>query len=381
MPASPLPPALVELVLSGARDLARVPTALDAELLLSPLLGGGYAAREPDRGPAFAALVAAVTDAGTGQLAGAVLTQTPTDAAPWGGVLGTVRPTGGWAYGDRYGDQTGYVATFAYADEERGGPEHAVVFLVDHTVGLVTDLVVVAPAVAMLDQIRTAEDEMTWHAELDPGSVRAAADAYLRATDLADELPGSEALTGNRYLAGARLALLPATPTPAEPVPPAPAPDELIVTFMRSPEARLSGLSRATGARQEAIGYGLGLCTGFAQARGGDPLRWSPRAVEAFLLEWVHGRAVLDAADAATLPDVLGAWVSWAGRRVGLPDPAVAETLDRIEELRPEFMRLCATGERQSPAVRATAQLVAEGVDVADPAAVEAWLATYNAEH
>jgi hypothetical protein len=88
---------------------------------------------------------------------------------------------------------------------------------------------------------------------------------------------------------------------------------------------------------------------------------------------------VLDPQDATILPDVLGAWVSWAGRRVGLPESATADTLDRIDALRAEFARLCTTGERQSPAVRATAQLVAEGVDVADPAAVEEWLATYNA--
>jgi hypothetical protein len=185
-------------------------------------------------------------------------------------------------------------------------------------------------------------------------------------------------LTANRFLAGQRLLLLPVTTPPTEPVP-APERDELIAAFLESAEARLSGLARAEGARREAVGYALGLCVDFAEVRGGDPLRWSPRAVEAFLLEWVHGRAVLDPQDATVLPDVLGAWVSWAGRRVGLPEPAVAETLDRIDELRAEFARLCTTGERQSPAVRATAQLVAEGVDVADPVAVEAWLAAYNA--
>src|SRR5436305_1260309 len=237
MPASPLPPALVELVLSGARDIARVPTALDAELTLSTLLGGGYAALEPDRGPAFEALA---TDLGTAASA--------TDSAP-------------------------------------------------------------ARVVAAI-------------------------------------------------LAGARLALL---PDDAEPAAEAPRPDELIGAFLESPEARLSGLNRAAGAKLEAVGYGLGLCVEFAQARGGDPLRWSPRAVEAFLLEWVHGRAVLDPHDAATLPDVLSAWVSWAGRRVGLPEPAVTETLDKVDALRPEFIRLCTTGERQSPAVKATAPLVAEG--------------------
>jgi hypothetical protein len=376
--------SLAELVLSAASEIGRVPTALDAELLLSTLIGGGYAALDPDRGPALDELAAGLAEHLTGldtepaRLVGAVLAGTALPSPEWTAALGTVRPTGGYAYGDRYGDQTGYIATFAYADEVLGGPEHAVVFLVDHTLGLVKDLVVIAPGSAVIDQIRAAEDEMTWSAPLELGSVRAAAHAYLRATDLADELPGGDSLAANRFLAGRRLALLPsAEPAPAaEPVPTG---EELVAQFLDSPEARLSGLARATGPRREAVDFGLGLCVDFADARGGDPLRWSPRAVEAFLLDWVHQRAVLDAQDAAALPDVLGAWVSWAGRRVGLPEPAIAATLDRVDELRPEFARLCATGEKQSPAVRATARLVAEGVDLADPVAVEEWLATYNA--
>lgn len=382
--ASPaVPSTIVDLMLSGARDIARVPHALDAELLVSTLLGGGYAALAPDRGPSLDALATAVDehasslDTEPARLVHAVLSGTASDAAGWAGALGAVRPTGGWVYGDRYGDQTGYLATFAYADERFGGPEHAVVFLVDHTVGLVKDLLVIVPASAVLDQIQGDDDPMTWHSAMDPASVRAAADAYLRATDLAGELPGSESLAANRYLAGRRLLLLPSSGG-AEPSP-APDRDELIAAFLDSAEARLSGLTRAEGARREAVGYALGLCVDFAEARGGDPLRWSPRAVEAFLLEWVHERAVLDPQDATVLPDVLGAWASWAGRRVGLPEAAVAETLDRIDALRTEFARLCSTGERQSPAVRATAQLVAEGVDIADPAAVEEWLAAYNA--
>ncbi len=381
-----IPAGLAELVLTAASEIGRVPTALDAELLLSTLIGVGYAAVDPDRGPALDELATALAehvaslDTEPARVVGAVLSGTAIPELAWTGALGTVRPTGGYAYGDRYGDQTGYVATYAYADEVLGGPEHAVVFLVDHTLGLVKDLVVIAPATAVLDQIRADEDDMTWSAPLELGSVRAAAHAYLRSTDLADELPGSDSLAANRYLAGQRLALLPVA-GPAEAPEPAPTGEELVAQFLDSPEARLSGFARAAGARREAVSFGLGLCVDFADARGGDPLRWSPRAVEAFLLDWVHQRAVLDEQDAATLPDVVGAWVSWAGRRVGLPEPAVAATLDRVDKLRPEFARLCATGERQSPAVRATARLVAEGVDLADPVAVEEWLAAYNASH
>src|SRR2546430_7005556 len=368
------PPSLPGLILDAAKDIERVTSTLDAELLLSTLLGSGYARLAPDRGAGLDALVAAIAeqaadeDTGAARVVGALL------AGP-----GDVRPTGGYAYGDRYGDQSGYVATFAGDD----GVEHAVVFLVDHTLGMVRDILVIAPASAVVDQFATETDEMSWSAPLEPASVRVAAEAYLRATDLADELPEVESLVANRWLAGRRLALLPEPPpeTPHESGEPGAERDELIEQFLESPEARLAGLARATGARREAVGYGLGLCADFAAARGGDALRWSPRAVESFLLDWVHRRAVLDPEDVAALPEVLSAWVSWAGRRVGLPEPAVAATLDRIDALRAEFTRLGSTGERQSPAVRATAQLVAEGVDLADPAAVEEWLATYHARH
>src|SRR5947208_3064081 len=327
-------PTLASLILGAAKDIERVDGTLDAELLLSTLLGSGYSRLAPDRGAGLDALVAELAKEAAGHAVGALLTGPD-----------PMRPTGGYAYGDRYGDQSGYVATFA--DED--GAEHAVVFLVDHTLGLVKDILVIAPASAALDQFAGAdEDEMTWSAPLDPAAVRAAASAYLHATDLAEELPEAESLVANRWLAGRRLDLLPSTPPESAP---APERDELAARFLESPEARLAGLTRATGDRLEAVGYALGLCTDFAAARGGDPLRWSPRAVESFLLDWVHQRAVLDPQDAEALPDVLSAWVSWAGRRVGLPEAAVAATLDRIDALRAEFARLAASGERQSPAV------------------------------
>src|SRR6266545_1759836 len=314
-------PAPAELILSAAQEIDRVPTTLDAELLLSTLLGTAWSRSAPDRAAGLDAVVEALTE----RVAGA-------DAGPAGRIAallsgpGTARATEGYAYGDRYGDQTGYVVRF----EDDGG-DHALVLFVDHTLGLVRDIVVVAPASAVLDQLPAGTDDMSWSAPTEPA--------------------------------------------------PAPDRDELVTAFVASPEARIAGLTRGSDAHREAVAYGLGLCVDFAATRGGDPLRWSPRAVEGFLLDWVHQRAVLDARDLAVLPDVLAAWVSWAGRRIGLPDDAVAATLDRIDALRAEFARLGATGEKQSPAVRATAQLVAEGVDLADPAAVERWLAGYNASH
>jgi hypothetical protein len=421
-PGSGLP----ELVLRAARDLDKVATAFDAELLLSTLLGSVYAGSLPDRAAALALFgrtlreYLAATDSRPARVAARVLgalapdTPEPGASAPgtlasgalasgalasgaerpaegtggpaWLSALGAVRVTGGYAYGDRYGDQTSYLITYAYRDEPLGGPEHAVVILVDHNLGLVKDLVVAAPASAMLDRLResviTDEAAMTWLAEVDPATVRAASAGYLRATDTVAELPESESLTSNWALVAARLAIVEGAPVPAD-VPPAPEVDReaLIAEFLNSPEARLAGLAGGSGERREAVTYSLGLIIDFADTRGGDPLRWSPRAVEVFLLDWVHGRAVLDSRDADALPDALGAWVLWAGRRLGLPDIALQATFDEVSAVRAEFARLCATGERQSPAVRATARLIAEGVDLADEQAVEAWLNTYQSDN
>jgi|GEM_PF-1855900 len=402
---------LADLVLHAARDIAGVGTALDAELMLSTLLGSVYAGTEPDRGPSLdefvtefrehlvaagtptAVLVTAVLDALT-RPAPADRPATAPDGQPgWMAGLGAVRCTGGYAYGDRYGDETGYLATFAYTGAgTAGGPdwsagaEHAVIVLVDHTQGLVKDVVVAVPAEPALAGIRSAvadePEPMTWFAPIEPAAVRAAAVGYLRATDQAATLPPSDGIAANRALALARLMALPELPPTTTTATAGPAEDRdgLVADFLDSPEAHLSGLARASGARRESVRYCLGLFVTYAASRGSDPLRWSPLAVEAFLLAWVHENALLDDDDARVLPDVLAAWITWAGRLIDLPDAALRRTFAQVGATRTEFARLCATGERQSPAARAMARLIAEGVDLADTAAVDAWLAGYNAQ-
>src|ERR1700742_2788353 len=55
-------PSLPALVLGAARDLGRLDTAFDAEMLLSTLLGGVYAGTAPDRGQALAAFALELDD-------------------------------------------------------------------------------------------------------------------------------------------------------------------------------------------------------------------------------------------------------------------------------------------------------------------------------
>lgn len=294
----------------------------------------------------------------------------------WVGDLGRVRLTGSYAYGDVYGDQTSYVATFAYEDTVTGGPEHAVVALIDHNIGIAKDIFVGGPADVIVDQIRElcGADEETWLDEkAEPGRLRDEIGRYLKITDSLHDLPGEGSIATDRALAGARLALLPRGGT-AEPEPlDAAGRAALTADFLASPEA--ADLAPSGAAGRQSLDFSIRLLLDHADTfPDADPLRWSPVMTELFLLDWVHRTAVLDDADATMLPRVLRAWVAYAGRVRGLPAAVTGRTLAAVDELAPEFARLHASGERTSPAAKAVAELMADGVDPEDTEAVAAWL-------
>jgi hypothetical protein len=396
----PAPQTPYEAVLHAARDVAKLDCALDAEMLGTALLGSVYAVAETDRATAVRQFVGQFLGATTRRRTASATTirevfaalvpdaegagdVKPGAQAPgWAAQIGRVRPTGCYAYGDVYGDQTSYLVTFAYEDNEDGGPDHAVVALVDHNIGITKDVFVGSPAERILGQVREmcAADELTWFREEDPGRLRAEVDRHLEVTDSLTELPAEGSLSTDRALAGARLALLPAStvPLPASLMPELSGPDRerLIRDFLASPEAARFALADVHADDELAsLHFSLSLITDHAATLPDpDPLRWSPAVAGLFLLDWVHRRAVLDMDDAAMLPRVTRAWSAYAVRKRGLP-PAAAEQVDGVvEEMVPEFARLYATGERRSPATAAVAQLISEGVDPDDTEAIEAWI-------
>jgi hypothetical protein len=392
----PAPQTPYEAVLHAARDVARLDCALDAEMLGTALLGSVYAVATADRGAAVRQFVgdflAATTrrrtaSATTIRAVFAVLVPEATGAGevrrgaqapPWAAQLGRVRPTGYYAYGDVYGDQTSYLVTFAYEDPNTGGPEHAVVALVDHNIGIIKDVFVGASAVRVLEQVREmcAEDELTWFREEDPGRLRGEVDRHLQITDGLGDLPAEGSLATDRALAAARLALLPAVVLPPIAEPPQRDNADLVREFLASTEAARFGLVGVTADDEVAsLHFCLSLILDHAASLPEpNPLRWSPAVAGLFLLDWVHRRAVLDMDDAAMLPRVTRAWSAYATRRRGLPEAAVTQTDQTVEEMIPEFARLYATGERRSPATAAVAQLISEGVDPDDSEAIDAWL-------
>ncbi|QOC94637.1 hypothetical protein [Micromonospora craniellae] len=387
-----------DAVLHAARDVTKLDSALDAEMLGAALLGSVYEVAETDRETAIrefvggflaatsrrraaaATTVRAVFAALVPDATGADRVRPGATAPAWSGQLGKVHLTGAWAYGDVYGDQTSYLATFAY-DDATGGPEHALVALVDHNIGITKDVFVGGPAARILDQVRQlcADDELTWFREEDPTRMRDEVSRHLALTDRLGQLPGAGSLATDRALVGARLAVLPTTPsapdrTDGEPLPEAERSD-LVRRFLASPEAARAGLDSIDGGDLASLHFCLGLVLDHAATfPDADPLRWSPTVAGLFLLDWVHRRAVLDMDDAAMLPRVLRAFAGYAARKRGLPESAATATDTAIEEMVPEFVRLYATGERRSPATAAVAQLMADGVDPDDPAALDAWI-------
>jgi hypothetical protein len=384
-----------EAVLHAARDVAKLDCALDAEMLGTALLGSVYSVAEADRAAAVRAFVSEFLSATTRRrtaaattirevfaslvpdAVGAAAVRRGAQAPSWTAQLGRVRPTGCYAYGDVYGDQTSYLVTFAYENEE-GGPEHAVVALVDHNIGITKDVFVGASAERILQQVREmcAEDELTWFREEDPGRVRDEVDRHLAITDGLGSLPADGSLATDRALAAARLALLPSANTPPLDEPPHPNHSDLARDFLASPEAARFGLDKVSADDELAS---LHFCVSLlldhaATLPGADPLRWSPAVAGLFLLDWVHRRAVLDMDDAAMLPRVTKAWSAYTARRRRLPEAATIQTDELVEDMIPEFARLYATGERRSPATAAVAQLISEGVDPDDHEAIDAWL-------
>jgi len=383
-----------DAVLHAARGIPKVDTALDAELLGAALLGSVYALAESDRAGALrefvggflahtarrrttaARLIRHVFASLTPDAAAAAAVNPGADPPPWAGQVGRVRPKGAWAYGDVYGDQTSYLAVFEYDDPRLGGPEHVVMALVDHNIGIVKDLFVSFPGDRVLDEVRRAseQDDLIWFSEVDPAVLRRDVLPYLAVTDGLSALPDEGSLATDRALVGARLRALPAD-APARAAAPPPDPGALTREFLASPQG--AALDRALP--RSSVEYAVQLIFDFSgDAPDADPLRWSPAVAGFFLLDWVHRRAVLDDEDVRTLPSVTRAWAEWAGARRGLAPGAVAAIVSAVDTMTEEFTRLYRTGERRGPAVEAMAALLAEGVDPADPEALRRWLESHS---
>jgi hypothetical protein len=382
-------------MLRAARELLAVRSPLDAELLVSEMLGTwwgpqalmglrGHDSMEELVGEGLVAYAARqATPAGLALLSGIACLGTPAQAAKaeraalelieqgvarprWAEHLGAV--TAGEAYlnSDAYGDRDEVVCLFSYAGEE----PHALVAVVDYNAyGMLRDGWVTVQVNKLLDHCRRAHPAEAGGSfgAIDPPVARRMLARALRVTDENREPPVSESFPSYHAFIRARIRALPprggeTAKTGNERWPTAGSGDRnaagaggtqatgaggaagrarrpwsadrramLVAEFLASDEAE--DLSDRTSASRCADHIvGYGCDRDF-----GRPLRMSPLKASTFLLDWLPRKVMLSAAEQEAIPHVLAAWTRWAGHRRGLSEQAIAETLDAVFDSTEKF--------------------------------------------
>ncbi|QXJ26402.1 hypothetical protein AGRA3207_001613 [Actinomadura graeca] len=364
-------------MLQHARELLAVRSPLDAELIVSEILGswwghhvpGGdveevigealvdYAGRAGT--PAALALLTGMAYLGTSRQAAKAeraaleLMERGVARPGWADRVGMVAPEECYVSRDVYGDQDSIVCTYTYGGTER----HALVVLVDRnragavqhavapfvpaarggrppTSGMVRDAWVSSQVGKLLDHCRREgrDNPLMRFEQLDPRDTKALLQSALGLTDDTDDPPVNENFGSYHAFVRARMSILP--PGGRLPQPPVYGRDRratIAARFLASDEAEgLSDRSAASRCVDRIIDYG---CT----HDFGRPLRVSPIKCEMFLLDWLPRKVLLSPTEQEAVPHVLASWVRWAGKRTGLPEEGIRATLDAVWDATGKF--------------------------------------------
>jgi hypothetical protein len=358
--AVPPPNALFAELLRAARELLAVRSPLDAELMVSELLGTWWGERPPrsshgdveelvgeglvdyaghQRSPAALALLSGIACLGTPRQAAKAeraaldLIEGGVPCPGWAEHLGAVTSAECYVNPDDGGDQDEVICVFSYAGEE----PHALVTVVDYNAdGMIRDGWVTSRVAKLLDHCREASSQRSTAGkqafrQVDAGQARHMLETALNETDAAAEPAVSESFPSYHAFIRARIRALP--PYRGHSLSNTGARRQvwskdrramLAAEFLASDEAEdLSDRGSASRCADRIIDYGC-------DRDFGRPLRMSPTKVETFLLKWLPRKVMLSFAEQDAMPLVLGAWVRWAGRRRGLDGAAVTETLEAV---------------------------------------------------
>jgi len=82
----------------------------------------------------------------------------------------------------------------------------------------------------------------------------------------------------------------------------------------------------------------------------GDPLRWSPVAVEILLDDWIPRKIVADAVYLAKAPELLRAFIRFCHHERGIRATLTEDTLAAVDECEPDYQRTIRSPRPQGPA-------------------------------
>jgi hypothetical protein len=362
---SPPPNALFAELLRAARELLAVRSPLDAELMVSELLGTWWGQRgggrraatveqlvgeglvdyaSEQRSPAALALLSGIACLGTprqaakAERAALELIEAGVHCPGWAEHLGAVTSAECYVNPDDLGDTDEVICVFSYAGEE----PHALVSVIDYnTDGMIKDGWVTSRVGKLLDHCREASSQRGAEGkyafrQVDAGQARHMLESALTVTDSVNDPQVSESFPSYHAFIRARIRALP--PFRARSLS---ATGPLNVTgrrqawskdrramlaaeFLASDEAEdLSDRGSASHCADRIIDYGC-------DKDFGRPLRMSPTKVEAFLLGWLPRKVMLSFAEQDAMPHVLAVWVRWAGRRCGLSEAVITDSLEAV---------------------------------------------------
>ena len=287
----------------------------------------------------------------------------------WSRFIGRPTLVDAWISTDELDDQSNVLAAFAY---DRRSP-HALNLIIDANFqGLVRSVFVTGDP----DAVRRQWEEVSG-LPIRPLGGQALADLLGHGIEMFDlylDPPVSEDVDELMPLLRARLRLLP-TPRPIEP-------NEVSDEERAELVAAFAISSEATGMQSVEGGSAADLARWFVDFAcdygAGDPLRWSPIAVEIFLGDWLPRKAILEPDETEVLPEVLRRFVRFSARRKGLAEEVFAETLEAVDRFAPDFVVGMADDDRAGPAKQLARDLRASGIDLADQSAVQRWIDERN---
>lgn len=110
----------------------------------------------------------------------------------------------------------------------------------------------------------------------------------------------------------------------------------------------------------------------------GHPTHWTVAHVSEFMLDYAPRKMTMDDEAIETLPDCLAAFMRFLDRAERLEGDDVDALTTTCARLRRKSVAACRDPSRWGMAKSIAMRMIADGVDPADPAAGEAWVAEYN---
>jgi hypothetical protein len=377
-------------MLRAARELLAVRSPLDAELMVSELLGTwwrqehgpggrssvrrrradieelvgeglvGYAA---DQGsPAALALLSGIACLGTtrqavkAEEAALELMDRGVARPGWAEHAGAVEAGECYVNSDAYGDRDEVICVYSYAGKE----EHALVMVVDYNAGgMIRDGWVTSQVSKLLAYCQAPREpagdgrtdgKATLTSVCAPNA-RRLLESALTVTETIPDPPVSKSFPSYHAFIRARIRTLrpvhhgkghPGTAHPTSIGPgagrrPSWGRDRramLVAGFLASDEAEdLSDINAASRCADHIVDYGC-------DQDFGRPLRVSPAKAETFLLGWLPRKIMLTPSEQHAMPHVLLAWSRWAGAKSGLDIGAISRTLDAVFDAMSTFAKV-----------------------------------------